>query len=227
MNLSLEGKYAIVCGSTQGIGLAIAEELALLGASCTLVARNEEALRAAVHTLDIALRQKHNWLVADFSKPDEVASVIQKHVADNPVHILVNNTGGPNARKDYHYNESEELYYQVEGNIVLKIIDNGVPRSIPINEGDMFLLPPKTPHSPQRGANTVGLVIEKIREDEEEEKDAFMWFCENCGNKLHEEVLFVKDIVSQLPPVMNKFWGSIELRTCKKCGTVMEPPKKA
>ena len=95
MNLSLEGKYAIVCGSTQGIGLAIAEELALLGASCTLVARNEEALRSAVHTLDIALRQKHNWLVADFSKPDEVASVIQKHVADNPVHILVNNTGGP------------------------------------------------------------------------------------------------------------------------------------
>ena len=110
------------------------------------------------------------------------------------------------------------MYYQVEGNIVLKIIDEGVPKSIPINEGDMFLLPPKTPHSPQRGANTVGLVIEKVREDEEEEKDAFMWFCENCGNKLHEDVLFVKDIVKQLPPVMEKFWGNIDLRTCKKCG---------
>jgi 3-hydroxyanthranilate 3,4-dioxygenase len=90
----------------------------------------------------------------------------------------------------------------------------------------MFLLPPQTPHSPQRGPNTVGLVIEKVREDEEDEKDAFMWFCENCGNKLHEETLFVKDIVKQLPPVMDKFWGSTELRTCKKCGTVMEPPKK-
>jgi len=90
----------------------------------------------------------------------------------------------------------------------------------------MFLLPPKTPHSPQRGANTVGLVIEKIREDEEEEKDAFMWFCENCGNKLHEDTVFVKDIVKQLPPIMDKFWSSTDLRTCKKCGTVMEPPVK-
>ena len=111
-------------------------------------------------------------------------------------------------------------------NIVLKIIDDGKPRDIAINEGDMFLLPPQTPHSPQRGANTVGLVIEKVREDEEDEKDAFMWFCEKCGNKLYEESVFVKDIVNQLPPIMNRFWGNEELRTCKKCGTVMEPPVK-
>jgi 3-hydroxyanthranilate 3,4-dioxygenase len=78
--------------------------------------------------------------------------------------FIVMVVGGPNARKDYHYNESEELYYQVEGNIVLKIIDNGEFKDIPINEGDMFLLPPRTPHSPQRGPNTVGLVIEKVRE---------------------------------------------------------------
>jgi 3-oxoacyl-[acyl-carrier protein] reductase len=97
MNLSLEGKFAVVCGSTQGIGLAIAEELALLGANCTLVARNEEALKAAVHNLDIALRQQHGYLVADFSKPDEVAEVIRDHAAINPVHILVNNSGGPPA----------------------------------------------------------------------------------------------------------------------------------
>lgn len=97
MNLSLEGKYAVICGSTQGIGLAIAEELALLGANCTLVARNEEVLKAAVHSLDIALRQQHGYLVADFSKPDEVKKVIEAHVAKHPVHILVNNTGGPAA----------------------------------------------------------------------------------------------------------------------------------
>ena len=95
MNLSLEGKYAIICGSTQGIGLAIAEELALLGANCTLVARNEAALKVAVHTLDIALRQQHGYLVADFSKPGEVKKMIEAHVAKNPVHILINNTGGP------------------------------------------------------------------------------------------------------------------------------------
>ena len=110
--------------------------------------------------------------------------------------------------------------------MVLKIIDDGVPKDIPINAGDMFLLPPKTPHSPQRPANTVGLVIEKIREDKEKEKDAFMWFCENCGNKLYEEFEFITDIVSQLPPIMNRFYSSEILRTCSKCGTVMQPPIK-
>jgi 3-oxoacyl-[acyl-carrier protein] reductase len=97
MNLSLEGKYAIICGSTQGIGLAIAEELALLGANCTLVARNETALKEAIIKLDTQLRQQHGCLVADFSKPDEVKKVIETHVANKPVHILINNTGGPAA----------------------------------------------------------------------------------------------------------------------------------
>ena len=97
MNLSLEGKYAIICGSTQGIGFAIAEELALLGANCTLIARNENALKTAVQTLDIALRQQHNYLIADFSKTDEVKRVIEDQVAKHPVHILINNTGGPAA----------------------------------------------------------------------------------------------------------------------------------
>ena len=97
MNLSLEGKYAVICGSTQGIGLAIAEELALLGANCTLIARNEEALKAAVHNLDIALRQQHNYLVADFSKPEELKKTIESYVKDHTVNILLNNSGGPPA----------------------------------------------------------------------------------------------------------------------------------
>jgi len=97
MNLSLEGKNAVVCGSTQGIGLAIAEELALLGANCTLVARNEEVLKDAVLKLDTQLRQQHSYLVADFNKPDEVRTVIDAHVLKTPVHILINNTGGPAA----------------------------------------------------------------------------------------------------------------------------------
>ncbi len=97
MNLSLEGKYAIICGSTQGIGLAIAEELALLGANCTLVARNKEALQFAVQQLDGSLRQQHQYLVADFSQPEEVKKVIHAHVIKHAVHILVNNSGGPAA----------------------------------------------------------------------------------------------------------------------------------
>lgn len=140
--------------------------------------------------------------------------------AENFIVMVV---GGPNSRKDYHYNESEELYYQVEGDIVVKIIDNGKPRDIEIKEGEMFLLPPKTPHSPQRGPNTVGLVIEKVRESEE---DGFLWFCEQCGDKLYEEYLHVSDIVKQLPPVMEGFYSDEHKRTCKKCGSVMSPPIK-
>ncbi|HKO78810.1 MAG TPA: SDR family oxidoreductase [Chitinophagaceae bacterium] len=95
MNLSLEGKYAVICGSTQGIGLAIAEELALLGAHCTLLARDEDGLKEALHLLDISLRQQHNYLVADFNKPYEVKAIIESHAAKQPVHVLINNTGGP------------------------------------------------------------------------------------------------------------------------------------
>lgn len=155
----------------------------------------------------------------DLLKPPVGNQCVYKD-AENFIVMVV---GGPNARKDYHYNESEELYYQVEGDIVLKIIDNGEQRDIPINEGDMFLLPPKTPHSPQRGPNTVGLVIEKVRETEE---DGFLWYCENCGNKLYEEHLHVSDIVKQLPPVMEGFYSDESRRTCDKCGAVMSPPVK-
>ncbi|MBK6624363.1 MAG: 3-hydroxyanthranilate 3,4-dioxygenase [Chitinophagaceae bacterium] len=155
----------------------------------------------------------------DLLKPPVGNQCIYKN-AENFIVMVV---GGPNARKDYHFNESEELYYQVEGNIVLKIIDDGVPKDISINEGDMFLLPPKTPHSPQRAAGTVGLVIEKIRENE---KDGFLWYCEKCGNKLYEEFEVINDIVTQLPPIMNGFYSDEHKRTCNKCGAVMEAPIK-
>ena len=155
----------------------------------------------------------------DLLKPPVGNFCLYKH-AENFIVMIV---GGPNSRKDYHYNESEELYYQVEGNIVLKIIDEGVHKDIAINEGDMFLLPPTTPHSPQRGEGTVGLVIEKVRENEE---DGFLWYCENCGNKLYEEYKVITDIVAQLPPVMEGFYKNEDKRTCTKCGSVMAPPIK-
>ncbi len=155
----------------------------------------------------------------DLLKPPVGNHCIYKD-AENFIVMVV---GGPNSRKDYHYNESEELYYQVEGDIVVKIIEDGKPRDIQINEGDIFLLPPQTPHSPQRGPNTVGLVIEKVRETEE---DGFLWYCENCGHKLYEEKLHVSDIVKQLPPVMEGFYASEEKRTCTECGSVMSPPIK-
>ncbi|MES2764984.1 MAG: 3-hydroxyanthranilate 3,4-dioxygenase [Bacteroidota bacterium] len=137
--------------------------------------------------------------------------------------FIVMVVGGPNSRKDYHYNEGEEFFYQLEGDITVKIIEDGKPVDISIKEGDIFLLPPRTPHSPQRGADTVGLVIERKRD--EKEYDAFMWFCENCGNKLYEEFLKLDDIVAQLPPLFKRFYSSEEFRTCKNCGEVMNPPK--
>jgi len=136
--------------------------------------------------------------------------------------FIVMIVGGPNSRKDFHYNESEELFYQLQGDVCVKIVEDGKIVEIPIKEGDIFLLPPRTPHSPQRGPNTVGLVIEKKRP--EPELDGFMWFCDKCENKLHEEFMYVSDIVSQLPPVMKAFYESEDRRTCKKCGHVMQPP---
>ncbi len=138
--------------------------------------------------------------------------------------FIVMVVGGPNARKDFHYNEGEELFYQLEGAITVKVIVEDKVQDMIISEGDMFLLPPRTAHCPQRPANTIGLVIERYRADNE--RDGFMWFCENCSNKLYEEYVEVKDIVKQLPEVMEKFYSSVDLCTCKRCGTKMERPGK-
>lgn len=138
--------------------------------------------------------------------------------------FIVMVVGGPNSRKDYHFNEGEEFYYQLEGDIVLKIIDDGKPVDIQIRQGDIYLLPPRVPHSPQRSANTVGLVMERQRQANE--LDGFQWYCEGCGNKLYEEFVPLTDIVTQLPPIFERFYGDESKRKCKACGKVMEPPQK-
>ena len=136
--------------------------------------------------------------------------------------FIVMVVGGPNSRKDFHYNETEEFFYQLEGDITLRIMEDDKPVDIPIKEGEIFLLPRRVPHSPQRPANTVGLVMEIKRNHDE--KDGFMWFCDNCSNKLYEEYLELTDIVKQLPPIMDKFYSSTDLHTCKSCGTIMRKP---
>ncbi len=151
-------------------------------------------------------------------KPPISNQVIYKNNSDFIVMVV----GGPNARKDFHYNESEEIFYQIEGDITLRIIENDKIRNITICEGDMFLLPPKTPHCPVRKANTIGLVVERYRTTEE--LDGFMWFCENCNQKLHEVFAPVSDIVAQLPTITAAFYNNNQLCTCKKCGTIMTKP---
>ena len=134
--------------------------------------------------------------------------------------FIVMIVGGPNARKDYHYDPAPELFYQVEGDMVLRTMQDGRRVDIPIREGDIFMLPPGVPHSPQRFANTVGLVVERQRKPDE--LDGFMWFCERCDGKLHEEYLHVGDIVADLPPVFARFWSDPAARTCSRCGSVLE-----
>ena len=133
--------------------------------------------------------------------------------------FIVMVVGGPNSRTDYHYDEGPEFFYQLEGDMLLKTMQDGERVDIPIREGDILLLPPKIPHSPQRFEDTVGLVVERKRRPEE--LDGFMWYCDNCDNLLYEEYLYVDDIVGQLPPVFDRFYGSEAHRTCKQCGTVM------
>lgn len=132
--------------------------------------------------------------------------------------------GGPNIRKDYHDDPGEEFFYQLEGDMVLKVMEDGKPKDITIKEGEIFLLPPHIHHSPQRFENTVGLVIERKRH--EGELDGFAWYCDECHSKIHEEFLPLKSIVDDLPPLFARFWESEEARRCDNCGHIM-PPKDA
>lgn len=138
--------------------------------------------------------------------------------------FIVMAVGGPNARKDYHFNEGEELFYQIEGDIIVGIQEDGKAVDIHIKEGDMFLLPPRVPHQPRRGANTIGLVIERKRDTSEQ--DGLLWFCEKCNHKLHEAYFPLTDIEKDFKAVFDEFYGSEKLRTCSNCGYIMEPPVK-
>ena len=139
--------------------------------------------------------------------------------------FIVTVVGGPNARTDYHDDPLEEFFYQISGNMVLRILDDGKPRDIPINEGDIFLLPPHVRHSPQRPVpGSVGLVIERQRP--QGTIDAFEWYCPSCNGLVYRVEVQLRSIVEDLPPLFEQFYSSPEKRTCKNCGTV-HPGKKA
>ncbi len=131
--------------------------------------------------------------------------------------FIVMVVGGPNARTDFHVNQSEEFFYQLEGNMHLKIAKDGKFEDLHIHAGDIFLLPPNTAHSPQREAGSIGLVIERRRR--QGEIDGLQWYCEDCGQKLYEEFFALTNIETQFPEVFERYYNS-EHTQCKKCGHV-------
>ncbi|MDP6992651.1 MAG: 3-hydroxyanthranilate 3,4-dioxygenase [Candidatus Marinimicrobia bacterium] len=160
-----------------------------------------------------------NWIKENrhLLKPPVGNSVIYE---EGDFMIMV--VGGPNSRKDYHVDPVEEFFYQLEGDMLLKIMDKGKPVDVPIKEGEIFLLPKNVPHSPQRYENTVGLVVEYQRE--EGALDAFQWYCDECNKMLHEVTLDLENIVTQLPPLFDAYWDNMDARTCESCGAVQEKP---
>ncbi|MFW5966291.1 MAG: 3-hydroxyanthranilate 3,4-dioxygenase [Persicimonas sp.] len=128
--------------------------------------------------------------------------------------------GGPNERKDYHINQREEFFWMIEGDMTLKVIEDGDFRDVDIKEDEIFLLPAGVPHSPQREANTIGLVIEHQRPEGVE--DGLQWYCDECGELVYEEYFYLEDIVDDLKAAIQNFWADDEKRTCDNCGHYLE-----
>jgi 3-hydroxyanthranilate 3,4-dioxygenase len=147
---------------------------------------------------------------------------VNNKVVFKDAEFIIMVVGGPNSRKDYHYNESEEFFYQLKGDIVVQVQIDGKMKEVPIKEGEIFLLPPKIPHNPRRFKDTIGLVVERRRR--KGEMDGLLWFCEKCNNKLYEVYFELTDIQSQFQGIFKKFYESEKLRTCSECGNVLDPP---
>jgi 3-hydroxyanthranilate 3,4-dioxygenase len=130
--------------------------------------------------------------------------------------------GGPNARSDFHVDPGEEFFYQLEGDMTLRTVQDGRIVDIPIREGQVFLLPALLPHSPQRRPDTVGLVVERRRR--QGEQDGLQWYCERCNHKLYEEFFELTDIETQFAAVFQRYYDSLAHRTCRHCGEMAPVP---
>jgi 3-hydroxyanthranilate 3,4-dioxygenase len=154
----------------------------------------------------------------DLLKPPVGAEMVWK---DSQFIVMI--IGGPNARRDFHVDPSDEFFYQLEGDMLLEYIDAaGKRQRAPIREGEVLLLPANTPHSPQRPAHSVGLVVERVRGADE--RESYAWYCERCDAKLYELRRDAEDLLAELKQVAQEFDASAALRTCKACGYVQPVP---
>ena len=170
----------------------------------------------------MAMPSVHNLKAWVEENRDQLKPPVGNKMVYKDREFLVMVVGGPNQRKDFHVEEGEEFFFQIEGDITLRIMEDGAAKDIPIREGEIFLLPARVPHSPQRPANTVGMVIERVRKAGE--LDHLRWYCESCGEILHDASFELEDLGSQLKPIIQTFYAEEALRTCKHCGEIMQPP---
>jgi 3-hydroxyanthranilate 3,4-dioxygenase len=123
---------------------------------------------------------------------------------------------GPNARRDFHVDPSDEIFFQLRGDIVVETIEDGRRRDHVVREGELLLVPALTPHSPHRPTDTWGLVIEIRRRPDQTE--SLRWYCERCDTLLHDVTMHVADIEGELRAAIEAFDASVERRTCRACG---------
>ena len=142
-----------------------------------------------------------------------------RRLFDNDTDMVVMVIGGPNQRTDYHDDPVGEFFFQVHGDMLLKVNDGGTFLDVPIRAGEVFYLPPHVRRSPQRPQpGSIGLVVEGTRRSDD--IDGFEWFCFNCGELLHRVELIISDIAQDLPPLFEQFYTNDDARCCGKCGEV-------
>lgn len=157
-----------------------------------------------------------------------VPPVSNKQLYTDSPDVILFVSGGPNTRNDFHVNPTEELFYQLKGDIAVRLrpLDGSKPYDQVIKEGELFLLPRWVPHRPQRPAGTVGLIAEFPRGVDAEgnpQKDGLQWYCPKCDTLVYDARFVLKKIDVDLAVAMNDFWdGPSERRTCKNCGHVIE-----
>lgn len=145
-----------------------------------------------------------------------------KCIVDGDYIVMI--VGGPNERDDFHIEEGPEWFQQIEGEMVLRVQEEGAVRDIPIAAGECFYLPPRVPHSPQRSAGSVGLVIERRRLADE--LDGLRWYCASCNHPVYEEFFALQNIETQFAAVFDRYYGSIAHRTCPQCGHCNPAPPR-
>lgn len=168
----------------------------------------------------------HKWI--EDNKKHLTPPVANKQLFTESKDVILFVSGGPNTRNDYHVNPTEELFYQLKGDIAIRVrpLDGSTPKDVIVKEGELYLLPRWLPHRPQRPAGTIGLIAEFPRGEDEDGRpleDGLRWYCPSCDSLVHEAKWVLKKIDEDLKIIMNDFWdGPAERRTCKSCGHVIE-----